>query len=163
MSSKQSFLGESTHSVDPKHRVFVPKRFQNTLTPDDDGNRVVFLTPGFERCLFLFSQAQFDTAVEKLRTQAFSGAQVRTMQRMFFGRSHETSLDGSGRVVLPEKLRKLAGLGKEVTMIGVGDRAEIWDSAAWTEFEEQALPEYDSLDAVFSGEVNANGAGGGAA
>ena len=44
MSSKQSFLGESTHSVDPKHRVFVPKRFQNALTPDDDGDRVVFIS-----------------------------------------------------------------------------------------------------------------------
>ena len=165
VSLESFFLGESTHSVDAKHRVFVPKRFQEVLDRNDDGNQVVYLTPGFERCLFLFSESRFQAALAALKTQAFGGAQLRRMQRLFFGNAHKTTLDGSGRVVLPEKLRTHAGLAKEVTMVGVGERAELWDKSAWESFEEESMADYDALDAVFAGEAVGGdpGGGGGAA
>lgn len=159
MSGEAIFLGESTHTVDAKHRVFVPKRFQEVLDRNTDGAQVIYLTPGFERCLFLFSEQQFQDALAKLKTQAFGGKELRKMQRLFFGNAHKTTLDGSGRVVLPEKLRSLAGLSKEVTMVGVGERAEVWDHAAWSSFEEESMPEYDALDAVFSGDGMDQGGG----
>lgn len=165
MSAEAVFLGESTHTVDAKHRVFVPKRFQEVLDRNESGAQVVYLTPGFEACLFLFSESQFQAARANLRTQAFSGADVRRIQRLFFGAAHKTTLDGSGRVVLPEKLRKHASLSKEVAMVGVGDRAEVWDSEKWTAFEAESMESYDELDAVFSGESLGSGPapGGGAA
>ncbi len=143
------FCGESTHSLDAKHRVFIPKRFQEFLGRDDQGNHMVVLTRGFERCLFLFSKEEFDAVRSRLRTKAFGGgAELRKMQRLFFSNTHMCGLDGSGRLVIPEKLRRFAGIEKEVVMVGIADRAEIWDRSAWETFEAENEGDFDALDGV---------------
>lgn len=121
------FVGESNHNLDAKHRVFIPKRFQEVLRRNEAGHLNVVLTRGFERCLFLFSVEEFAVVMQRLKTKAFGGARLRKMQRLFFSNTHTCQLDGSGRLVLPEKLRRYAGVGREVVMIGCADRAEIWD------------------------------------
>jgi len=143
------FYGESTHSLDAKHRVFVPKRFQEVLGRDDRGNQAVVLTRGFERCLFLFSAAEFEAVRKRLRTAAFGGgAELRKMQRLFFSNTHVCVLDGSGRLVLPEKLRSYAGIRDEVVMVGCADRAEVWARTTWEEFERDHEGDFDALDGV---------------
>ena len=74
------------------------------------------------------------------------------MQRLFFANTHQCQLDASGRLVLPEKLRTLAGIDREVVMIGVADRAEIWDRAEWERFERENAGDFDELDVVLVGE-----------
>jgi len=145
------FVGESAHSLDAKHRVFVPKRFQDGLDRDADGNLIVVITRGFERCLFLFSESGFQEVLRRLQTQPFGGEEQRKMQRLFFSNTHRCQLDGSGRLVLPEKLRTYAGIEKEVCMIGVASRAEIWDKAAWDRFESENADDFDHLDVVLCG------------
>ncbi len=146
------FVGESLHSLDNKHRVFVPKRFQEVLERDAEGSLNVVLTRGFERCLFLFSVGGFEGVLRRLRTQAFGGVQLRKMQRLFFANTHRCQLDGSGRLVLPEKLRSFAGIDKEVAMVGVAERAEIWDRAAWERFEADSVDDFDDLDVALCGD-----------
>jgi MraZ protein len=143
------FYGESTHSLDAKHRVFIPKRFLEVLGRDDQGNHSVVLTRGFERCLFLFSSAEFEAVRQRLRTKAFGGgSELRKMQRLFFSNTHVSLLDGSGRLVLPEKLRQYAGIQRDVVMIGCADRAEIWSQEEWQAFERQNEGDFDALDGV---------------
>ena len=151
------FVGESTHNLDAKHRVFLPKRFQEVLARDENGSLNVVLTRGFERCLFLFSGPGFETVLQRLKTQAFGGAQLRKMQRLFFSNTHRCQLDGSGRLVLPEKLRNFAGLQKEVALVGVADRAEIWNRDEWSRFESENADDFDELDVVLCGEGGAPG------
>ena len=146
------FVGESTHSLDAKHRVFVPKRFQELLRRDAQGHPRVVLTRGFEDCLFFFSEEDFQSVLERLRTQPFGGARLRMMQRLFFSNTHRSQLDGSGRVVLPEKLRRFARITKEVVMVGCADRAEIWDRARWESFEAEHAGDFDDLDYVLTGD-----------
>jgi MraZ protein len=146
------FTGESTHSLDTKHRVFVPKRFQHVLGTAADGHTKLVLTRGFEKSLFLFSTATFAEVLLRMKTQPFGGSRMRNMQRRFFSHVHETQLDASGRVVLPEKLRRCAGIEKEVVMVGVADRAEIWDRARWERFDEEGADDYDELDVVLTGD-----------
>ena len=153
------FYGESTHSLDAKNRVFVPKRFQNALLRDDAGQLNMVVTRGFEGCLFLFSGPHFEVLRGRLQTQPFGGAQLRKMQRLFFANAHVCSLDGSGRLVLPEKLRVLAGIEKEVVMVGVADRAEIWDRTRWEQFESESESDFDDLDVVLMGDGSATGGG----
>jgi len=155
------FSGDSTHTLDPKNRVFVPKRFQDQLERDDNGQQVAVLTRGFEGCLFLFSKRGYEKVLERLQTQPFGGEELRRMQRLFFSNVHPVPLDSSGRVLLPEKLRKYAGLDKEVVMVGVADRAEIWDKARWERFEAESDGDFDSLDVVLIGKGPGGGGGGG--
>ena len=146
------FVGESTHTLDAKHRVFVPKRFQELLLRDAQGHLRVVLTRGFERCLFLFSEENFRAVLDRLKTQPFGGAQLRKMQRLFFSNTHPTQIDASGRLVLPEKLRSFAGVEKEVCMVGCAERAEIWDRSAWEAFETESEADFDQLDYVLTGD-----------
>jgi MraZ protein len=151
MGAEAVFSGDSIHTLDPKNRVFVPKRFQDHLGRDAAGQLVAVLTRGFEGCLFLFSKQGYEQVLQRLTTQPFGGAQLRTMQRLFFANVHEAPLDSSGRVLLPEKLRRYAGIDKEVVMVGVADRAEIWDRARWERFEAENDDHFDSLDVVLVG------------
>lgn len=149
------FFGESTHSLDAKHRVFVPKRFQEGLDRDEKGNLTAVLARGFERCLFLFSAGRFEEVLRRLRLQPFGAEETRRMQRLFFANTHYATLDGSGRLVLPEKLRTFAGIGKEVVMVGVADRAEIWDKSGWERYEASNDADYDKLGELLWGEGEA--------
>jgi MraZ protein len=153
------FDGDSIHTLDPKNRVFVPKRFQDELGREPDGQQVAILTRGFEGCLFLFSREGYAKVLQRLKTQPFGGAQLRTMQRLFFANVHPSPLDSSGRVLLPEKLRKYAGIDKEVVMVGVADRAEIWDRARWQKFEAENDERFDDLDVVLVGDGGPGGDG----
>ena len=146
------FFGESNHTLDAKHRVFIPKRFQGGLGRDEQGHLSIIVTRGFERCLFLFSEDGFEEVKRRLKTQSFAGAQLRKMQRLFFANTHQCQLDASGRLVLPEKLRTLAGIEREVVMVGVADRAEIWDRVEWERFESENAGDFDELDVVLVGE-----------
>lgn len=161
MGAEAVFTGDSIHTLDPKNRVFVPKRFQDLLGRDEQGQQVAVLTRGFEGCLFLFSRQGYAQVLQRLTTQPFGGVQLRTMQRLFFSNVHETPLDSSGRVLLPEKLRKYAGIDKEVVMVGVADRAEIWDRARWEKFESENDDQFDGLGVVLVGGGGPDGRGGG--
>ena len=154
MTGRKIFFGESTHILDSKHRVFVPKRFQQVLERDGEGHLGVILTRGFEKSLFLFSEEGFEAVQARLMTQPFGGAELRKMQRLFFSNMHRSQLDGSGRLVLPEKLRKFAGIAGEVAMVGVADRAEIWNLSDWEAFERDHSDDFDNLDVVLVGQGN---------
>ncbi len=145
------WLGESTHTLDNKNRVFLPKRFQDGLERDADGNLTAIITRGFEGCLFLFSSSGFQRVLERLNTQAFEGPEARLMQRLFFSSTHAVQLDATGRLLLPEKLKTLGGIEREVVMIGVIDRVEIWSADTWRNLEGKHSNDFDRLDHVICG------------
>ena len=139
------FYDSSTHTMDAKNRVFVPKRFQQVLGRDPEGNMVAFLTRGLDGCLFLFSEEGFRRALDRLDTQPFTGPQQRKMQRRFFSNTTRVQLDASGRLLVPEKLREQVGLGKDVVMVGVVHRAEIWPKERWDAIEAESESDFDEL------------------
>lgn len=145
------FLGESLHSLDSKFRIVVPRRFLAEFSEDDSGKRSAVLTRGFEGCLFLFPEAGFKRALERMQLQAFGGQELRNMQRMFFSNAHSAQIDSAGRLVVPEKHRKLARLERDVVLVGVADRAEIWSKEVWEAFSEEHDEQFDRLDTVLLG------------
>lgn len=159
------FFGESSHPMDAKGRVFVPKRLQEELTRGAEGACEVVLTRGFERCLFLFARPIFAQVLSRMQTQPFGGSKLRQMQRQFFSNAYEIELDNAGRLLIPEKLRAHAGLElqREVVMVGVHERAEIWDRAAWERYSAETEAEFDRLDRVLMGDTPPSDADGGAA
>jgi MraZ protein len=131
------FFGESAHALDAKNRVFVPKRIQDLLTRTPEGSLVAFLTLGEDPCLYLFSEAGFKQANEELKTRIFTSDEQRAAKRMFFANSQRVELDSSGRVLIPEKLRRKVGIEKEVVMVGNDERAEIWPAGVWEDYQER--------------------------
>ena len=145
------FCGDSRHTVDAKHRVFLPKRFQQELSLDAEGNRAAVLTRGMDGCLYLFTEAGLERALQRMDTEAFAGPDHRKLQRLFFSYTNGVTLDASGRLLIPEKLRRLAGIDKEVVMVGVRDRVEIWAAERWDAFEEESGDSFDDLERVLNG------------
>ena len=150
------FFGDSSHTIDEKGRVFVPKRVQEGLSRGAEGALVAYLSRGQDACLSLFSEVGFQRALEELNTRVFSGEDVRGLKRVFFANTLRVELDASGRILIPEKLREGARLGKEIVMIGAGDRAEIWAKAAWEKYEAANLKNLDHIDRVFAGQPTRN-------
>lgn len=146
------FLDESTHSIDKKGRVSMPKRFHSALTVE--GTDVVsgVITFGFEGCLCLYSQAGFKEASAQQNTNLFTDPIARKRQRQFFSRAREVTLDASGRFVVPERFRQIAGIEGEVVMVGSGTRAELWSAERWAA-ERGDDDDFDSLGFGFGGEA----------
>ncbi|MDZ4772085.1 MAG: division/cell wall cluster transcriptional repressor MraZ [Planctomycetota bacterium] len=146
------FYGESSHALDGKFRVTIPKRFQEQLgrelAPDSSGTLACFLTRGQDRCLYLFTEKGFERALAGLSIAAFNGENQRAAQRVFFANTARVELDAQGRVLVPEKLRAHLGTDKDVVIVGVADHAEIWAQATWESYHAQHEPILDSVDQV---------------
>jgi MraZ protein len=124
------FLGTYAPKLDEKGRVILPAKFRDELS----GGMVV--TRGQDRCLYVFSQREFESVVEKMRQAPVSSKQSRDFQRLFLSGASQEIPDKQNRITLPASLREYAGLERDLTVIGAGSRAEIWDSATWETYYE---------------------------
>ena len=134
------FLGTHTPKLDDKGRLFLPAKFRDELA---DG---VVLTRGQERCLYVFSTATFQGVLEKLRTASLTSKTAREYQRFFLSGVSEEEPDKQGRVTVPAVLRDYAGLDRELTVIGSGDRAEIWSTPAWNSYYSEKEDAFANTD-----------------
>lgn len=132
------FLGEYQHSLDIKARFIVPARFREEL-----GGRFV-ATKGLDNCVFIYPLDEWKNIEEKIRSLPFTRADVRSFARFFFSGAAELEPDKQGRVVLPQNLREYAQIDKDLVIIGVGPRIEIWSSPIWAAYNQTAASSYES-------------------
>lgn len=121
-------LGTHMPKLDEKGRLILPAKFRDEL---GDG---VVITRGQERCLYVFSSKEFASVHDKIRQAPLTNEEGRRYLRVFLSGATDETPDKQGRVLLPQVLRDYAGLNRELVIIGVGSRAEIWDLAAWNEY-----------------------------
>ncbi len=122
------FYGEYQHSVDAKGRVIVPSKFRDGL-----GEKFI-VTKGLDNCLFAYSAEEWGNLETKLKSLPFTDKDVRAFVRFFFAGATECEVDKQGRILLPQNLREYAGLDKDIYVIGVSTRVEIWDKAKWESY-----------------------------
>ena len=122
-------LGAHSYQLDPKGRLSLPARFREALA---DG---VWVTIGQDGCLFAFPRVEWQRYADEVSASPLSDAQGRAYQRLFFGSSDELRLDVQGRLTLPGRLRDAVGIGKDVIVLGVRDRMEIWDRGTYERYE----------------------------
>ncbi|MBQ1442395.1 division/cell wall cluster transcriptional repressor MraZ [Arthrobacter russicus] len=137
------FLGTHSPRLDEKGRLILPAKFRDEL-----GNGLV-LTRGQERCIYVFSQREFERVHEQMREAPISSRQARDYIRVFLSGASDEMPDKQGRVTIPPALRAYAGLDRELAVIGAGTRAEIWDAAAWNDYlleKETAFSDTDDND-----------------
>ena len=139
------FLGTFTPRLDDKGRLILPSKFRNELA---DG---LVMTRGQERCLYVFSESEFESMHERIRQAPVTSKQARDYLRVFLSGAHPETPDKQNRVTVPQGLREYAGLDRELAVIGAGSRAEIWDAEAWetyltaqesafSDIEEEVIP-----------------------
>lgn len=133
-------LGTYSPRLDEKGRLILPAKYRDELA---DG---LVLTRGQERCIYVFSQKEFERVHEQMREAPISSRQSRDYLRVFLSGASDEVPDKQGRVTIPQILRKYAGLDRDLAVIGVGTRAEIWDAQAWEDYlaeKETAFSETD--------------------
>lgn len=124
------FIGEYSHNLDDKGRVAIPVKFRVMLK----GGAVV--TRGLDNCLFLYTKKEWQELAGKLAKLPISKANTRAFARLMLAGAMDVDFDNQGRVMLPEYLRKFAGLKKNLTIAGLYDRLEIWDESAWNKYKQ---------------------------
>jgi MraZ protein len=132
------FLGTHTPRLDEKGRLFLPAKFRDRLA---DG---LVVTKGQERCLFVYPADVFESLAANMQKGPTSSKAVRDYLRVFLAGAHDEVPDRQGRLTIPASLREYAGLTRDCTVIGAGNRVEVWDSTAWATYlaaSEQAFAE----------------------
>jgi MraZ protein len=137
-------VGEYDFTLDAKNRVAVPARLRSAFA---DG---IYVTRGLEPCLEGYSPEEFQAHLDRqIGTGSPRTSKGRDVQRFIAAGAVFQELDGQGRVTVPARQLNYAGIGREVTIIGVRDHIEIWDRAAWADYlarlEEEADATADEL------------------
>ncbi len=130
-------LGEYQHSLDTKGRITIPSRLRDGL-----GERFV-VTKGLDSCLFVYPLAEWAALEEKLRSLPLTRSDARSFVRLLFSGAVECEPDKQGRVLLPPNLRSHARLEKDVFLLGVSNRVEIWDKEIWEQYSSQAAASFE--------------------
>lgn len=121
------FMGEYDHTIDAKGRLVVPSRLRDGL-----GDEFV-LTKGLDGCLFAYPKEEWSVFEEKLGSLPLTNANARKFSRFFLAGAAIAEVDRQGRILVPPVLREFAALKKDIVLVGVSRRVEIWSRERWEE------------------------------
>ena len=124
-------IGEYEHSLDAKGRLIMPAKLR-----EDIGEKFI-VTKGLDGCLFGFSQSEWTNFEEKLKTLPLTNKNARDFVRFFLSGAIECEIDKQGRFLIASTLREYANMEKEIAIIGVGTRIEIWDKEKWKAYNSE--------------------------
>ncbi len=133
------FMGEYQHSVDVKGRIIMPSKFREEL-----GDPFV-VTRGLDNCLFVYPMNEWNALENKLKALPLTKSDARAFVRFLFSGATECEGDKQGRIMIPANLRNHAKIDKEVVVIGVSNRVEIWSSELWNGYMESASNSYEEM------------------
>lgn len=121
-------LGEYKHSVDEKGRMAVPAKFRKMLS----GGTVV--TKGAEGCLYLYPMEEWTKLADRLSRLPIDRADARAFARLMLAGAAHSEIDSQGRILIPEHLRHYAGITGRAVVVGLYNRAEIWEAERWQHY-----------------------------
>ena len=137
------FYGEFEHSIDRKGRLILPAKFREVAK-----NQFVekfYVTRGLDKCLFMFSEEEWRSQENKFKTMSFTKQQSRTFNRLLFSGAVEVSFDKQGRILLPHYLKDFAAIKKDVMIVGVSNRIEIWAKDSWHDFYANSRQSFEEI------------------
>jgi len=132
-------LGEFKHNLDSKNRLTIPVKIRMEL-----GEKPV-LTRGLDNCLFIYPHRDFELFMEKLNLLPLSQKKARNFKRFMLSGASEIEIDEMGRILIPKSLKKYSEIKKEIVIIGVQDRVELWSENVWNKYIMEAEKESGDL------------------
>lgn len=134
------FLGEFRRALEGGGRLALPSEFRGKLATG------LFLTKGQDWCLYVFTTRGWNQEVQRIQALSRELRKNRNQARAFFAGATKRSLDPQGRILIPPPLRDYAALKKDVVVVGVNDRIEIWSAGRWTQISREADADYSGPD-----------------
>ncbi len=131
------FMGEYNHTIDAKGRLIIPSKFREIL-----GDEFV-ITKGLDGCLFVYDNNEWNVFEEKLKSLPLTNKDARQFARFFLAGAASVEVDKQGRILVPSVLREFADISKEVVLVGVASRIEIWSKARW-----DGAADYEDMDEI---------------
>ena len=125
------FKGIHNINLDAKGRLTMPTKYRNTISDQSNGNMVVTIDSE-EKCLLLYPATIFSSIEKKINNLPSFTKNHRRIQRLIIGHAEDLELDSSGRILLPKPLRLVAEMSKKITLIGQGEKFEIWSDDIWS-------------------------------
>jgi MraZ protein len=138
-----SLTGTYQRTIDDKQRIAVPKQLRDGFGDESKGE--LYLAPGNEGCLSLYTKSGFDQLASRLAHIPGGHANVRNYLRVLHALAERVVLDKQSRIRIPERLAERASLSHSVVLIGVYDHVEIWDQERWESFLSQNESQFDEL------------------
>lgn len=135
--------GTFVRSVDEKLRIAIPKRVREAL--GGEALQALFVTPGTDGSLAMYTEAALGSLAARMAAASPAQQDVRAFNRLFYARAERIELDGQGRVRIPTELAVLAGLEKEVILLGVQDHLELWDRRRWEAYLAGKSSHFDEI------------------
>ena len=125
------FKGIHNINLDAKGRLTIPTKYRNTINDQSNGNMVITIDSE-EKCLLLYPATIFSNIEKKINDLPSFTKNHRRIQRLIIGHAEDLELDSSGRILLSKPLRAVSEMSKKVTLIGQGDKFEIWSDDIWS-------------------------------
>lgn len=129
------FIGEYSYTIDQKKRVAIPAKFRKEL-----GKKAV-ITRGIDNCLVIYPLVEWQKLAEKLEKLPTSRADSRGFVRLMLAGAVEAQLDKLGRILIPDYLKGYANLKKNVSILGLSNRIEIWSEERWKNYKSKTEQE----------------------
>jgi MraZ protein len=126
------FTGEYECKMDAKGRLTLPSKVKSKL-PEVSGNQLI-ISLGLEPCLVVYPLVEYRKIYSRIASMNEFNEEFRTLQRNFFRRISEVELDNAGRLLVPKTMSKYAKLDKEIILVGMGNRMELWDASVYEEY-----------------------------
>jgi len=133
--------GTHQRTLDDKKRLGMPRKLREQLGEPN----TLFVGPGPDQCLWLFTQAELEQFSAKLDQAPAADAEARVFRRLYFAQTEAVDVDRSGRILIPDRLAQFAALQREVVLIGVRDHVELWDAQRWQQYLTQNAPRFDAV------------------
>mgnify|MGYP001263854383 FL=1 len=124
------FKGIHNINLDGKGRLTIPTKYRNTITDQSNGSMVVTMDTE-EKCLLLYPSTIWATIEKKINDLPSFSKNHRRIQRILIGHAEDLDLDSAGRILLSKPLRLAADMTKKITLIGQGEKFEIWNEDTW--------------------------------
>jgi len=125
------FIGEYQHTIDSKKRMAIPSKFRDNL-----GGKAV-ITRGIDSCLTVYPIEEWKKLTNKLENLPISQNKVRSFTRMLLSGASDSTLDKLGRILIPDYLKEFAKLEKDVIILGISNKIEVWDKKIWEKYKKE--------------------------
>ncbi len=139
------FKGIHTLNLDSKGRLGIPVTYRDHIMGLLKGSMVITIDTE-EKCLLLYPQGTWSKIQNKINALPSFNKNARRIQRLLIGHAEDIDVDTSGRILISRPLRDYASLSKKVTLIGQGEKFEIWDQSFWNENVDKWREEVTSSD-----------------